>query len=187
MGTVPDVTADDRRFTEVYERCYPLVLAYARRRADEATARDVAAETFTAAWRRFDELKHIELPWLYKTAQHQLQNAQRARARRDRLQVRVVARLAATEDADHADAIAGRDFMARALHQLRPADRELLLLTSWEDLDIRTAASVLGISANAAGVRLHRARRRLAALLERQEQPDVAGLHRHSTPGQSTS
>jgi RNA polymerase sigma-70 factor (ECF subfamily) len=44
-------------------------------------------------------------------------------------------------------------------------DREALLLVTWEDLPVRMAARAAGCSPAAFAVRLHRARRRLAALL----------------------
>ena len=49
------------------------------------------------------------------------------------------------------------------------SDRELLLLVAWEELSPGQAAKVLGISSLAARSRLHRARRRLRALLEQRE------------------
>nr|WP_240895024.1 sigma factor-like helix-turn-helix DNA-binding protein [Kineococcus siccus] len=42
-------------------------------------------------------------------------------------------------------------------------DRELITLTAWEQLSTADAARVMGITATTARVRLHRARRRLAA------------------------
>jgi RNA polymerase sigma-70 factor, ECF subfamily len=44
-------------------------------------------------------------------------------------------------------------------------DRELLLLIAWEGLEPSQTARVLGCSRNAPAVRLHRARKRLAAAL----------------------
>jgi RNA polymerase sigma-70 factor (ECF subfamily) len=58
------------------------VLAYARRRTDEASARDVAAETFTIMWRRWAELEQPDLPRLYRTAGLVLKNQERASRRR---------------------------------------------------------------------------------------------------------
>lgn len=54
----------------------------------------------------------------------------------------------------------------RALLRLRPDDRELLRLWAWEDLAPREIAGVLGITANAVSIRLHRAKSRLATELE---------------------
>ncbi|MGB0101650.1 MAG: sigma factor-like helix-turn-helix DNA-binding protein, partial [Nocardioides sp.] len=48
-----------------------------------------------------------------------------------------------------------------ALAALRPEDAELLRLWAWEQLTPAEIAVVLDVSANAAGVRLHRARARL--------------------------
>jgi RNA polymerase sigma-70 factor (ECF subfamily) len=60
-----------------------------------------------------------------------------------------------------------------ALGRLSTGDREVLLLVAWDGLSAREAAVILGCSAAAAKVRLHRARRRLRAELERLE-PDHA-------------
>jgi RNA polymerase sigma-70 factor (ECF subfamily) len=54
----------------------------------------------------------------------------------------------------------------QALGTLAPADRELLLLTAWEQLNRRQVAEVLGISVGTVAVRLHRARGRLARALD---------------------
>ena len=43
----------------------------------------------------------------------------------------------------------------------------MLSLVGWEGLDAKQIGAVLGCSANAARIRLHRARRRLAGELER--------------------
>jgi RNA polymerase sigma-70 factor (ECF subfamily) len=53
----------------------------------------------------------------------------------------------------------------RALAQLPDRDRELLMLVAWEGLEPAQLARVLGVSRGTANVRLHRARRRLAAAL----------------------
>jgi DNA-directed RNA polymerase specialized sigma24 family protein len=47
------------------------------------------------------------------------------------------------------------------------ADRELLGLATWEELDNGQIATVLGVSRNAVRIRLHRARRRFAKELQR--------------------
>ena len=65
-----------------------------------------------------------------------------------------------TEDFDRVD---NELALRGALQALRPDDRDLILLVAWEELDAAGAAQVLGIGVTAARVRLHRARRRLAA------------------------
>lgn len=56
--------------------------------------------------------------------------------------------------------------VASAMRELPELDQEILRLHVWEDLSSKQIATVLGKSPNATRVRLHRARKRLAALLE---------------------
>jgi RNA polymerase sigma factor (sigma-70 family) len=156
-------TGDEGAFTRLFEAHYDAVLRYGRRRADEQTARDVAAETFLVAWRRAGAVPEREpLPWLYAVARHCLANA----TRHDRRTARALPRLAGPEATpDPADAL-GEAAAVRAAVALLPAlDREALLLVTWEDLTTRAAARAAGCTPAAFAVRLHRARRRLAALL----------------------
>jgi RNA polymerase sigma-70 factor (ECF subfamily) len=52
-----------------------------------------------------------------------------------------------------------------AMRQMSPVDRSVLVL-ALEGASLQEIAEVIGITANNAGVRLHRARRRLAARME---------------------
>ncbi|MCW2938716.1 MAG: subfamily polymerase sigma-24 subunit [Actinomycetia bacterium] len=156
---------DTERFSAVYRRHHPQVLAYALRRTDEARAHDVVSETFVIAWRHHARLPDDPLPWLYRTARNCLSNEERA-ARR---QVRLVGRIAtdgARFTSDHARGVTESALIRAALRELRTADREALLLVSWEGLDQRAAAEALGCSVTAFKVRVFRARRRLSRLLE---------------------
>jgi RNA polymerase sigma factor (sigma-70 family) len=152
-------TAEDR-FTELYERHYAAVERYVRRRADDAAVRDVVAETFLVAWRRFAELPAEPLPWLYGTARRVLANEVRAVRRHRELATRV-AEHADLEAADHADDVAGLVSLAAAFQRLSEADAEALRLIGWEQLTLRQAAKVCGCSLPAFAMRLHRARARL--------------------------
>jgi RNA polymerase sigma-70 factor, ECF subfamily len=53
--------------------------------------------------------------------------------------------------------------MAAAVDRLGPADREVLRLVAWEGLTPAELAVALGVRPGTARVRLHRARRALAA------------------------
>ncbi len=66
----------------------------------------------------------------------------------------------------HDDALADRQAVAQSLAALSPGDREVLVLTVIEGLAPAELARVLGISKNAANVRLHRARKRFTQALE---------------------
>jgi RNA polymerase sigma-70 factor (ECF subfamily) len=152
------------------------VLAYALRRADRTTAEEVAAEVFVVAWRRADRIPEDEpLLWLYGVARRLLANERRAARRRAALHD--VLGLLATRGhqaapAPGGDAGAGAE-LREALAALRPADREVLMLTAWEGLDGAQVATVLGCSPQAVHTRLHRARARLAAQLGRTPTSEV--------------
>lgn len=175
------VTEDDRAqaFRLIYDAHYRQVLAYARRRAPAGEADDVVADAFLVAWRRLDDVPAGEraLPWLYGVARRVVADRRRAGGRRERL----LARLAGLAPDEHEPNPAefawagGSDGAGRddgevtrvrvGLAALRPADRELLRLSAWEELDNAGLAVALGVSVNAATIRLHRARRRLEQAL----------------------
>ena len=56
-----------------------------------------------------------------------------------------------------------------ALKQVRQDDQEVLRLAAWEGLTNAELAVALGCSENAATIRLHRARKRLAEQLAKEE------------------
>ena len=73
-----------------------------------------------------------------------------------------------------------RDHLIAALDQLSRAEREALQLVLWEQLSHAEAAQVLGCSANAVAIRVHRAKARLRELLAiRLDQP--ARTQHHTT------
>ncbi|MBI1378906.1 MAG: sigma-70 family RNA polymerase sigma factor [Frankiales bacterium] len=145
------------------------VLAYARRRVPQ-DADDVAAEVFAAAWRYRDRVPEPALPWLYRTASHLVLHEHRSRSRRTALAARAASiEMPDGRTDDPADAVAARlddaDAVARALAGLSDRDAEVLRLWAWEQLEPAEIAYVLGVTAAAARVRLHRARRRAASVL----------------------
>jgi RNA polymerase sigma-70 factor, ECF subfamily len=58
-----------------------------------------------------------------------------------------------------------REAVVTALNVLSVTDRELLYLIYWEQLEVKTAAQVIGCSIPTATVRLHRARPRLRSAI----------------------
>jgi RNA polymerase sigma factor (sigma-70 family) len=158
---------DRRRLERLFRDHGADVLAYALRRTDPATAEEVVAEVFVVAWRRPERVPAAEpVLWLYAVARRLLANERRAARRRAAL-TDVLGLLAARREpaAPEPDGDAGA--LRDALAALRAADREVLMLTAWEGLDGGQAAVVLGCSPQAVHTRLHRARARLAAELER--------------------
>jgi RNA polymerase sigma-70 factor (ECF subfamily) len=156
------VPVREARFDECFRQHYARVLAYALRRLpDRSGAEDVAAETFLVAWRRLDDIPSDALPWLLGIARHVIQNERRSARRRDRLAARIGAQPLRHEPAA-GDASPSQSEVRQALGRLSERDREVLLLTTWDGLDHRRAAAVLGCSRGTFAVRLHRARIRLA-------------------------
>ncbi len=140
---------------------------YLRRRLyplSDADLDDLVAETFTIVWRRFDAMpRDAELPWIIGVARNVLHNAQRSRHRRivHEGALRVRGDASSTEDIVVAD-----ERVRHALQALRADEREALLLHAWDGLSVADVARVLGVSADAAAVRLSRARHRFRALFD---------------------
>lgn len=166
VGT-PAPPALDRHesFAVLFDAHYPAILAYCRRRAGPEEAGDAALATFEVLWRSIDQPPTQALPWLYRVAAGQLANGRRSERRGLRLVERLARRPPTMTSSDPADATTEAADARSALDRLRPADRELLLLVAWEGLDAAEAAAVLGVAPATFAVRLHRARRRLEALL----------------------
>ncbi|QKG22474.1 RNA polymerase sigma factor (ECF family) [Actinomadura verrucosospora] len=149
----------------MWDAHYDDVLRYAARRIDHETARDVAAETFLVAWRRRGDIPPDRpFPWLLNVARNVLANEMRGRRRRTRLWDRLRGD-GPPAAADAASGLAEDGRVAAALRRLSPRDREALRLVGWDGLDARDAAVAAGCSPKTFSVRLHRARRRLAAAL----------------------
>lgn len=144
---------------------YARVHAYAARRVGSGSADDIAAEVFTVAWRRFDDLPDDPLPWLLTTARLTCLNELRGRRRADGAAARFAGELAVLQQAAETDHTVDPD-LVRALGELSDTDRELILLVAWEDLSHRQIAEVLGTSATNVTLRLFRARRRIARLMK---------------------
>jgi RNA polymerase sigma-70 factor (ECF subfamily) len=79
-----------------------------------------------------------------------------------RLRLRELPAAPQPERSDLADVIA-------ALRELRPEEQEVLRLAAWEGLTNAELAVALNCSENAATIRLHRARKRLAEQLAKEE------------------
>ena len=167
MVTEPD--AERRlRFERVVGQVYEPLQRFLLRRTDPATADDVLGDVLLVLWRRLDDVPAGEpLPWAYGVARGCLGNARRSAARQERLVERIARERPAAGDGD--------DRLAGALEALPEADRELLRLWAWEQLPPREIAVVLGVSANAATIRLHRAKRRLRNLLGERKDAHAAG------------
>lgn len=157
------------RLESLFATHAPAVLAYARRRTDAATADDVLSDVFVVAWRRLEHVPPVALPWLLACARNVLADAHRSERRRGALIQRL---MTTTPNVDVGVELADRA-LGEALTSLAARDREALMLVAWDGLSVEQAANVLGCSRRAFSMRLHRARKRLAAALARANPPEV--------------
>ena len=162
---------DGDAFATFFRRHEAVVTRFAIRRCDNAEeVADAVSDTFLVALRRaraFDPGDHADArPWLLGIAQRVVAGQRRSRARRFRLAARTAS--LPTYEPDEAERVDAAIDAARRVDDLRPRldalprrDREVLELVAYADLAPNEAAQALGISANAARLRLARARRRL--------------------------
>ncbi len=156
-------------FRLLFDANYRDVEVYCRRRAPESLAGDAVSETFLTAWRRLEDIpagSDARL-WLFGVARNTLANLRRGANRRDHLHLRLVNEPAvSTAPLDPSIVVVGDPSpLSDALATLSPDDQDVLTLVTWEGLSHAEAATVLGCSTNAVGIRLHRARQRLADAL----------------------
>lgn len=160
---MPPVDASSRAaFEALFEQHHRAILAYCLRRSRSATdAEDLAAETFTVAWRRFADVPADARPWLYAVARRILANHHRGTGRWERLLDRLRGQPPTLEAAPPGGGLA-----LDALADLSDDDQELLKLVAWEELSHAEIAATLSITPNAVAIRLHRARQRYARAYE---------------------
>ena len=130
---------------------------------------DIASDLFEIAWNKRSKIPQgLELPWLYKTARYLIANHRRKEAGRQA----ILASLAEPVAAPSAEAIALADIeLAQAWGKLNEKEREALALWALDGLEPKEVAIALGISENAANVRLSRAKKNLLSELEKSNAP----------------
>lgn len=168
MGVTP--AAKRERFEFLYRGLYEPIAGYVLRRvANPEDGAEAIAETFATLWRRLDSCPPDEevRPWLFGVARRVLANQRRGERRRSALAERLTSQLDPAVEA--ATFSGGADTrVARAFSTLSEPDREVLALLAWEGLDREELAIALGARRSAVRLRLHRARRRFEAALERE-------------------
>jgi RNA polymerase sigma-70 factor (ECF subfamily) len=158
----------EARFTAIYDACRQRVWAYAAARAGRQAADDVVSETFAVAWRRLRDVPEPALPWLLGVARNVLRERYREQARHAAFTSEFAGEPQARGafEGDVAEHVAERLAILRAMAALPDGDREILILVAWQGLSPKDAAKVVGCSATALRVRLHRARKRLLQAVE---------------------
>jgi RNA polymerase sigma-70 factor (ECF subfamily) len=148
-------SGDRERFERLVAEVVEPVRRFLARRTDRDTADDALAETLLVCWRRLDDVPEEPLPWVYGVARNCLANLDRGARRQRRLAARITAVDPPVEAAPEPEV---DERVAAVLGVMRAGEAELLRLWAWEQLAPGEIATVLGITPNAASIRLHRAR-----------------------------
>lgn len=164
------------RFDLLYEDHAGAVFGYARRRLPHADAEEVVCDVFVVAWRRLGDVPAQERAWLIGVARRTVANALRASRRQDALSERAVLDVRRST-VDPARGVDAAHHVRWVLTQMRPADREIVLLLLTDGLTTVELGVVLGCSTNTASTRARRARERFAELYVRD---DVEGPRRRA-------
>jgi RNA polymerase sigma-70 factor (ECF subfamily) len=127
--------------------------------ADRDAVRDCSQEAFLRAYENLERGKVVNSQWLYKVARNQAIDQLRHRGR-----VRVDDGVLRTIEAPEPVASDRITAVRRAMAMLSPDDREILYLFVVDRFETAEIATMLGIRAGAARVRLHRARERFRAV-----------------------
>ena len=143
----------------------------ARRVASPELAADLTADVFLAAIQAaptYDPTRGNERSWLLGIARHRVADSYRAAAIEQRANSAISASDLLDQDDyvrvhERLDAESTARGLYRRIQSLPEPERAVLELVAVDDLTVTEAALALGISTVAARVRLHRARRRLAA------------------------
>jgi RNA polymerase sigma-70 factor, ECF subfamily len=156
-----------QRFETLYAEHRLQVLAYCTRRIGPVDGPDACSEVFLTAWRRLDDVPQPPktLPYLYGIAGRVVSNQHRSSNRRGRLLAKLGA-IGVTAP-EHVDVIVtgvDREVLS-AVNGLKPKDREIVMLYTWEDLSREAIAEIMGMTRAAIDQRIHRSYQRLARVL----------------------
>jgi len=180
--------SDEERFRSIFQTRYPSIHSYVLRRLGSSgdAVSDVTAQVFHVAWRKRSHLPDPpnDLPWLYGVARKLVHRHWRSTRRRRRLQDRLTDEAIVSRDDEPQSPSPDAVRVRAAIARLRSGDQEVLRLSHWEQLTRAEAGTVLGCSANAVSVRLHKAQQRLRRQLDRElpHRDEPPGDARRSTP-----
>lgn len=146
----------------------PQLLTYFVRRVDQpADAADLLGEVLLVFWRRVAEAPdddHEVRLWLYGIASKVLSTHRRGTVRRRALADRLRADLSNASQPDPENPPVAR--LAAAMAQLKPADRDLIILIHQDGFSLSDVTRILRLRPGTARVRYHRARQRLKVILD---------------------
>lgn len=150
--------APEERFAAVHAACHDTVYRYLARRIIPAHwAEDLTGDVFMVVWEKVLAGSQPETAYVVGIARNLLRNAYKTSAKASKL------RLALAQE--HMRPTVDNPQVASALAALKETDRELLLLSYWDDFTSEEISVILGSSPGTVRVRLHRARKSFANAL----------------------
>ena len=180
------VLGDADAYASLFHRHVGAVTGFALRRARNAhEAADLVGDTFLAALEaapRYREELPTALPWLLGITRRLWMSQMRRDHRLNRLRLRVGGSMPHFEAAEEDDVVAAIDAARQrpeieaALERLSGGERDVLELVALHGLSPQEAALALDVSANAARLRLSRARRRMRSMIDGHTALDWSGI-----------
>ena len=170
----------DLEFVALHRENLQPVMRYLARRVDRQDIDPLLNEVFSIAWTKRQQCPAgYELPWLLRIASLLVKNHLR-KQRTQPVFLELKPELALDDDRSGRTPGAGRsehmnpgfeshllsNRLVASWNKLSQADREVLALVAFEDLDAKSLAQSLGTSVNAATIRLSRARKKLLKLMK---------------------
>ena len=167
--------------SEIMRRYGNYVYSIARRvLSDERLAEEAAQDAFLKAFRSLDDFRGESRfsTWLYRITWTTSISKHRAevRHRSDGLEDNTEQLASSSSSFDSIAQDNRKQLIQIALKQLRPEEAVVLTLFYLEEQQLTEIAEVVGSNVNAVKVRLHRARKHLRAVLQKQLREEVQSL-----------
>ncbi len=152
----------EKSFRQLVDRHVRMVFCVAHRvTGDPQLAEEIAQTTFTTLAGKADQIESNEAlaGWLYHTARHLALRAIRSEQRRRQRE-----QIAITMNTDEPDPGVVAEHLEAAMDQLKPEDRDALVLRFFEDRNLRDVGHELGLSEDAARMRVNRSLEKLRSI-----------------------
>ena len=164
-------TGAERAFATLVQRHVNLVWSAARRFTnDDSLAEEITQAVFIILAQKAGRIsaKTILTGWLYQTARLTAANALKENRRRQQREHQAYMEATLTPDETNEAWQQLAPVLDEAMHALRTADRDAVLLRFFENKSLADVGAALGVTEDAARVRVNRALDKLRALLAKQ-------------------